>query len=131
MVGQCHTGRRERGPHAEQAGRGAVVALDLTGNDGKLPMPKRQQIAGHCRRRVGVINADREVLFRGIGRPGQLIRHADFVEQRQQGRIVLQTDQNEPINAALHQVPGRQQLFVNTVVVGGQQQGVTGFRKRL
>ena len=121
---ELEAGLGQRGPHPGAALERAVIALGDGAQQAETAMAERDQVPGHLEGRSAVVEADARVAPQRVDAPGQHVGPAVALEQGEEGRVVVQADEHERVDAVADQLLGDPHLGLEVVVVLGQHQGI-------
>jgi hypothetical protein len=117
-------GLRQRRAHAGSALGGSVVARGRGAEQTEAAMAEGDQVARHLEGRRSVVEADARMAPHRVDAPGEHVRPAVALEQREQCRVVVQPDEDEGVDPVADQLLGDAQLRLQVVVVLGKHERV-------
>ena len=88
-------------------------------------MAELDEMARHRESGGAVVEADAGVAPHRVDPPGQDVGPAVAFEQREQGRIVVEADEDEGVDAAADELLGGANLSLQVVVMLGKDERVT------
>ena len=117
---ELEAGLGQRGPHPGAALERPIVAVGHRAQEAEAAMAERDQVLRHLEGRGAVVEADARMAPQRVDAPGQHVGPAVAFEQREEGRVVVQADEDERIDAVADQLLGDAHLGLEVVVVLGQ-----------